>query len=554
MISLAQLCGQLGADLQPCAIGPVPRRQLSGVHISELADPTPYLSGGELLLTTGIPLAGGDAEVRAYVGRLAGHGLSALGVGLGAGLDQLPPELGPACAATGLPLLVVPDGTPFLNVSRAYWDLVVRQGQAEFAANLGTQAALARAATLPDALASVVKMLAGVLEGWVVYLPAVPGPATVWPRSAAARVPELRAEVGRLTMTGAPSAATFALDGAEVIQYPITVGRQVTGFLAIGAGRKMTKADRHIVLTVCVLLSLRTQQDQEATRSAAVLRASVTRLILAGHTEAAGSLAGDLEVASLPERARLLVLHIPGDPSASVTAEELARTLEERGRNRPGWAVGLRRTELQAWRDGVSYLVLDAGPGLGGGGPDAGGAGAGGAGAGGPDAGGAGAGDGASDGAAGAGTYRGGDGADAVETDPALAGAISRALPLARIAAVVEETLQAAAAAAPGRIVAVGSERPDPGGQWVAALREYSRADLVGAVRAYLRHRGHWEQAARSLGVHRNSLRHRIGIAAKVLGTDLDDPDVAAQLWLALRARESPRSDPEGRHVPFQSG
>ena len=35
------------------------------VHISELPDPTPWLSGGELLLTTGMQLAG-DAEQRAY--------------------------------------------------------------------------------------------------------------------------------------------------------------------------------------------------------------------------------------------------------------------------------------------------------------------------------------------------------------------------------------------------------------------------------------------------------------------------------------------------------
>ncbi|WP_239063817.1 helix-turn-helix domain-containing protein, partial [Streptomyces sp. SID14436] len=66
-------------------------------------------------------------------------------------------------------------------------------------------------------------------------------------------------------------------------------------------------------------------------------------------------------------------------------------------------------------------------------------------------------------------------------------------------------------------------------------LLSYRRADLVPAVAAYLRHRGQWERAAADLGVHRNTLRYRIATATRLLGADLDDPDVASHLWLALR-------------------
>src|SRR4051812_13177882 len=52
------------------------------VHISELEDPTPWLSGGELLLTTGMALEDPERQ-RAYVRRLAGHGLAGLGLGTG---------------------------------------------------------------------------------------------------------------------------------------------------------------------------------------------------------------------------------------------------------------------------------------------------------------------------------------------------------------------------------------------------------------------------------------------------------------------------------------
>jgi len=46
-------------------------RPVRWVHISELQDPTPWLRGGELLLTTGLPLRSGPS---AYVGRLAAAG------------------------------------------------------------------------------------------------------------------------------------------------------------------------------------------------------------------------------------------------------------------------------------------------------------------------------------------------------------------------------------------------------------------------------------------------------------------------------------------------
>ena len=52
------------------------------VHISELLDPTPWMSGGELLLTTGIQLTDPD-EQRAFVQRLVDHHVAGVGFGVG---------------------------------------------------------------------------------------------------------------------------------------------------------------------------------------------------------------------------------------------------------------------------------------------------------------------------------------------------------------------------------------------------------------------------------------------------------------------------------------
>jgi purine catabolism regulator len=62
------------------------------------------------------------------------------------------------------------------------------------------------------------------------------------------------------------------------------------------------------------------------------------------------------------------------------------------------------------------------------------------------------------------------------------------------------------------------------------------RADLIPSLRAYLASNGHWDAAAQRLGVHRHTLRYRMKRVAELLGRDLDDPGVRAELWFALEA------------------
>ncbi|MDJ0357089.1 PucR family transcriptional regulator [Paenarthrobacter sp. PH39-S1] len=572
MISLAQLCGSLGGSLRPATGTEPARRQISGVHISELEDPTPYLEGGELLLTTGIPVSGSAENVLRYVRRLVERNIAALGLGLGAGIDVVPGALTAACETEGMPLLVVPAGTPFMTVSRAYWDLMARGGQADLAASLGTQTALARAATRPDALISVVKALAQALGGWVVYLPSPDGPATIWPATALGVVPQLRQETSRLNMATTYSAATFALHGTDVVEYPVLVGQQIAGFLAIGAVRKLTKADRQVILTVCVLLSLKAQQELEMASTRAALGAAVAKMILKGHVEAGRALAADLGMAPPPEQVRLLVIRAgpdafdgsgssdvvasAGNPVASAGAPagfagalNIPGTLDglaslAQGDPWSGLIPAVRASGLGYTSGGLTVLILDAEP------PwssaaettvegDAGPAWRG------PEA--------ASDSTAGrrrqlqpgSAANSWGPNASARLTPRALpadlAAALSRPMSLHRASDNIAELTDAARRADAGQLVGAGSTPADrQAEQWVAQLRAYPRADLVETVRSYLRHRGQWEVTARALGVHRNSLRHRIAIAAGLLNADLDDPDVAANLWLSLRAVPGP--------------
>jgi purine catabolism regulator len=93
--------------------------QIRWLHVSELADPTAWLEGGELLLTTGLGVGEDPARQRAYVRRLAEHELAGLGLGVGFGFAEVPPALAEEANGLGFPVLAVPYDTPFIAITKA---------------------------------------------------------------------------------------------------------------------------------------------------------------------------------------------------------------------------------------------------------------------------------------------------------------------------------------------------------------------------------------------------------------------------------------------------
>ncbi|MDX6523541.1 MAG: hypothetical protein QOI17_1054 [Gaiellales bacterium] len=91
-------------------------RSVRWAHISELDDPTPWLKGGELLLTTGQPLR---ERPGAFVELLAAHGLAGLCLGLGFGFDAMPAEAVAAADRLGFPVLTTPYHVPFIAITEA---------------------------------------------------------------------------------------------------------------------------------------------------------------------------------------------------------------------------------------------------------------------------------------------------------------------------------------------------------------------------------------------------------------------------------------------------
>ena len=94
------------------------------VHITELVDPTPWLKGGELLLTTGIQLKGPKVQ-HELVQRLAEHEIAGLGFGTGFAHKKVPVALVNAARKLDFPVFEVPYELPFIAITeRVFAQLV----------------------------------------------------------------------------------------------------------------------------------------------------------------------------------------------------------------------------------------------------------------------------------------------------------------------------------------------------------------------------------------------------------------------------------------------
>ncbi|MER6576813.1 PucR family transcriptional regulator [Nonomuraea sp. NPDC001023] len=93
-------------------------RSVSWAHVSELADPTPWLLGAEVIMTTGLALPRPAARQRAYLERLDDAGVSALALSAQLHVPPLHQAFFEAAEERGMPVLEVPLAVPFIAVSQ----------------------------------------------------------------------------------------------------------------------------------------------------------------------------------------------------------------------------------------------------------------------------------------------------------------------------------------------------------------------------------------------------------------------------------------------------
>ncbi|MFJ2441684.1 PucR family transcriptional regulator [Streptomyces sp. NPDC087658] len=514
------------------------RTPVRWVHASELADPVPYMEGGELLLVTATTLAAEDREeMRRYVRRLVDAGVVGLGFAIGVNYEAIPDALVEAAREAALPLLGVPRRTPFLAIGKAVSGALAADQYRAVTEGFEAQRELTRAA-LTEGPAALLARLAAHIDGWAALYDASGTVVAAAPEWAARRAARLTAEVERLRERPAPASAvvgagspadadeaadagtdnTDNADNADdrVELQSLGTGRRVRGALAIGTGAALGTAERYAVQSAIALLTLTTERSRALQLAEQRLGAAVLRMLLSGQPDHARAVAGDLYGGLLDAPFRLLIAEAvpaPPGPLAEHPLHLLTEALEAAGAR-----VGESLLVVPESDERLVVLAVDGGAVVT-----------------------------ACEG------YARRDAAEAgvavglsAPTGPiATAGAYRQAEQSLTVArrrgrALVEHEELAAGSIVP--LLADDAVRAFADGM-LRALHEHDakgRGDLVASLRAWLSHHGQWDAAAADLGVHRHTLRYRMRRVEEILGRSLDDPDVRMELWLALKTTGGP--------------
>lgn len=475
------------------------RRPVTWVHTSELADPTPFLAGGEVLLTTGLAWSD-DSDAEGYVGRLVEVGVVGLGFGTGLTFADVPPALAAAAEQRWLPLFEVPRATPFIAISRAVSRAIAADEYAAVQRTFTDQQALTRAALSDAGPRRVVRLLSRQVGGAVVMLDATGNVLQAAPAVPAARVAVLRSEVRALARHAGSVGVAFP-DGVDTVSLQaVGTGRGRT-FLAVARDTPLTPDDRHLINAAVLLLTIRQERASGAGGGPEPVSAAVVAALVGAPADGPD----DRSSTGLPGWATAVLAASGGTTPA------------------PPWTVAVADAPpAGGWSDLIADVAGVVGE------------------------------------VRGRPVVLLGADSRPWPTAPSVSWGLSR--PTERVTDLPTALREAQEALDIGRrtggtvtrfgdVAGAGWSAlvpADRAAAWAAALlapiRDHRPAsaaapdgpELLRSLRAWLLHHGQWDPAAAELGVHRHTLRKRIRLVEQLLGRSLEAPGVRAEVWLAL--------------------
>ncbi len=487
-------------------------RPVRWVHISELADPTPWLSGGELLLTTGMGIHDGG---RAYVEGLATHGIAGLGVGTGVGgLETVPREMAEAADAHGFPLFEVPYETPFIALTEKAFTHLGNEQAAMLQRAIAAHDRLERIVLSERGLDGIAAALAGLVEGAAAVFDArgdVLASRGLDPAATEATAVEIRRR------SAVSPARGFATGSAIALPVPRPGGGEAQAWLlSARADGVLTELDRlvtHHAVTIVALELLRRRVAADTERR---LAGDVLASALSGELEGS-ELRRRLQPFGLADRVTALVLSPPGHLKDAAEAALAAAARAEAG---GGLAAGTGTLSCALLPVGGSEEELFA-------------------------------------------LAERVRGAVSAEIGAELAAGAGRAVPAGDVRRAFHEARWALEAVAFESEGNGGSHRlatyRDLGSfqlllqlQDDDALRLFCDSilspievgegayggELMRSLEVFIECNGQWERAAKQLFCHRHTLRYRIRRIEELTGRSLDSARDRIDFWLALRGRE----------------
>jgi purine catabolism regulator len=520
MLTLRTLLGEMGLELacgDEAAEAPV-----RWVHISELSDPTPWLSGGELILTTGLQLTSAESQ-RDFVRGLADYQLAGLGLGTGFTHDRLPRALLDEAKRLAFPVFEVPYELPFIAITEKAFARLVNEQYEMLKRGTTIHKRLERLVLEERGLDELVRALSAVIGGAVIVMDARAETLAehTFRRSLGQSALEaVRAEIRDRTVTlgraeGGAAGAEFTPEHAELqsrsLVLPVSTrgrGAPQAWLLAARDAEGLGDFERLILQQAVTVVALelmrrRAMRDTERRLAGDVLAEALTGRLAPHEVESR------LRPFGVGSTAAVLVFSVESPGSVE---PELDSFMRDTG---TGALVAAREPLLCAVVDAsepVDLLEL-------------------------------------------AGRAR--------ETLAHTHGVVRAAASRAAAVGSLRRSFHEARCALEATALANGSAPPvasfkDLGAfqlllslQDDDALRLYCDSvlgpledggeygdELTRSLEAFIENNGQWEKAARRLFCHRHTLRYRIRRVEELTGRDLGSARDRIEFWLALRARE----------------
>ena len=212
--------------------------------MSELEDPTPWLKGGELLLTTGMGVGATPAKQRAYVKRLADAGLAGLGFGLGFSHDKVPRAIVTAADQVAFPVFEVPYPVPFIAITEAVFTRILAEQYDVLQRAVDAEHVLTRAVMDGAGVEGIAASLAHVTKGWAMLLDLHGIPLAATSRAATARAERVWEELRSSRPEGTSFSLSLVDQGHHIWVQPVGAQGRVEAFLAVGKPEQPSQLDR----------------------------------------------------------------------------------------------------------------------------------------------------------------------------------------------------------------------------------------------------------------------------------------------------------------------
>ncbi len=517
MLTVGSLVTDCGLELAAGSEGA--KRPIRWVHISELDDPTPWLSGGELLLTTGIQLDG-PARQRRFLALLAEHDVAGLGLGTGFEHKRLPKALVDEADKRGLPLFEVPYEMPFIAITERAFARLVNEQYAVLERGTQVHERLERLVVEGRGLDAVLGSLATAIGGTAVVQDTTGRELARHPGKSGPGAAALKALGAEVAAHRAPAALTpfepahpSLADRALAVPVPGRRGEAPVAWLIVVSRRApLGEFERLTARQGAIVVGLELMRERVVRETERRLAGDVLAEALGGRLDP-DELRSRLRPFGIGGEAAVLIFELEDTDAGEQALESQLADLDIRALVATSAAAG--RPLLCAVIDGRAGNPVEVAATL------------------------------RSALAAGHGRVR----ASASRRTPV--GSIRRAFHEARCAL---EATSVADGDAPevashqdlGAFTLLLSLQDDD------ALRLYSDGlldpiertegeyggELLRSLEAYIEHNGNWERAARELYCHRHTLRYRIRKIEELTGRDLSRATDRIELWLALRARE----------------